>query len=141
MPPIASWRDRANALQTDGYALYLACRDSRVPLLPKLIAALVAAYALSPIDLIPDFIPVLGYVDDLILVPLGLAIAIRLVPPAIMAEHRAQAALSVPGSRPRSLLGAGIVVALWVAGLAWLAPVAWGLLRSAWLGLSGSAAA
>jgi uncharacterized membrane protein YkvA (DUF1232 family) len=86
-----SWRARAEGLKSDSYALYLACRDPRVPLLPKLIGALAVAYALSPIDLIPDFVPVLGYLDDLILVPACLALAMRLIPPAIMAEHRARA--------------------------------------------------
>jgi len=81
---------RAADLKREAHAVYLACRDPRVPWLPKAIAALVAVYALSPIDLIPDFIPVIGYLDDLVLVPLGLALAVRLIPHEILEEHRAR---------------------------------------------------
>ena len=86
------WAERARALRADIHALYLASRDPRVPRLAKAVAALTVGYALSPIDLIPDFIPVLGHLDDLVLVPLGLALAIRLIPRPILAEHRATAA-------------------------------------------------
>jgi uncharacterized membrane protein YkvA (DUF1232 family) len=79
-----TWRERLRTLQRDTLALYLAARDVRTPWYAKMVAAAVAAYALSPIDLIPDFVPVLGYVDDLVLVPLGLIIAVRLVPPHVM---------------------------------------------------------
>lgn len=78
----------ARDLKRDVVALWIAARDRRTPLLAKLLAASVAAYALSPIDLIPDFIPVLGYLDDLLIVPLGILLTIRLVPPALMAEFR-----------------------------------------------------
>ena len=78
----------ARSLKRDTVALYLAARDPRVPWYAKVVAACVAAYALSPIDLIPDFIPVIGYLDDVILVPLGIALAIRLIPPALLEEHR-----------------------------------------------------
>ena len=86
------YTERARALKADIYALYLASRDPRVPRLAKVVAALTVGYALSPIDLIPDFIPLLGHLDDLVLVPLGLALAIRLIPRPILAEHRAAAA-------------------------------------------------
>ena len=82
-------RKWAAALRRDVAALILAVRDPRTPLAARVIAALVVAYALSPIDLIPDFVPVLGYFDDLIIVPLGLALVLRLVPAALMAEYRA----------------------------------------------------
>ena len=85
-------RDWARAIKRDVHAIYLASRDPRVPWLAKAVAVGVAAYALSPIDLIPDFIPVLGYLDDLIIVPLGILLVVRLVPPGIMAEDRATAA-------------------------------------------------
>ena len=114
---IARLRRWAKALKTEVLALWLAARDPRVGLAAKCIAALVAAYALSPIDLIPDFIPVLGLLDDLLLVPLGIWLAVRLIDPAIMAELR-QAANERP--RPRSLAGALMVIALWLAGLALL---------------------
>lgn len=110
----------ARALKRDVVALWLAARDPRVPWHAKLVAGLVAAYALSPIDLIPDVIPVLGLLDDLILVPLGILLAVRLVPPAVMDELRRRAAQA---AKPTSRAGLVIVVGLWLAaalGLAWL---------------------
>jgi uncharacterized membrane protein YkvA (DUF1232 family) len=88
----------ARNLKTDILALWLAARDPRVPWYAKLVAGMVAAYALSPIDLIPDFVPVLGYVDDLIIVPLGILLAIKLMPGALLNEHR-RAARAI-GGRP-----------------------------------------
>src|SRR6478609_1623131 len=82
----------AKSLKRDIVALWLAARDPRVPWHAKAVAGAVAAYALSPVDLIPDFIPVLGYLDDIIIVPLGILLAVRLIPPPLMAELRAQAA-------------------------------------------------
>lgn len=111
---IGRLRRWANALKRDCLALWLAARDPRVGLAAKCLAALVAAYALSPIDLIPDFIPVLGLLDDLLLVPLGIWLAVRLIDPAIMAELRQAAA---ERSRPRSRAGVLIVIALWLTGL------------------------
>ena len=122
---LARWRGRVAALRADTYALYLACRDPRVPWYAKAIAAITVAYALSPIDLIPDFIPVLGYLDDLVLVPLGLALAIRLIPPPVLAEHRTEAARRVAEGGPRSRLGAALVVSLWLIAAFWLAWVVW----------------
>jgi uncharacterized membrane protein YkvA (DUF1232 family) len=113
----------ARRLKRDVHALYLAARDRRTPLAAKVLAGLVAAYALSPIDLIPDFVPVLGYLDDLILVPAGIWAAVKLIPPTLMAEHRAAAERAA--QRPVSRAGAGVIVGLWLAGLAlagwWLA--------------------
>lgn len=109
---IARLRAFAAALKRDVVALWLAARDPRVPWLAKAVAAAVAAYALSPIDLIPDFIPVLGYLDDLLLLPLGLWLAIRLVPAPLMAEFRAAAAARA--GRPVSHAGAAVIVALWL---------------------------
>lgn len=86
------WKQKAAALRTEVRALALACRDPRVPRLPKIVAGATVAYALSPVDLIPDFIPVIGHLDDLLLVPAGLALAVRLIPPEILAEHRKEAA-------------------------------------------------
>ncbi|TIM08564.1 YkvA family protein [Mesorhizobium sp.] len=104
---------RARDIKLDVVALWLAARDPRVPWFAKFVAGIVAAYALSPIDLIPDFIPVLGYIDDLIIVPLGVVLAIRLVPPSLMAEFRARAAALE--KQPQSRMGMFIVVALWLA--------------------------
>ncbi len=102
----------AAALKREVAAVIIAVRDPRTPAPARLVAVLVVAYALSPIDLIPDFVPVLGYVDDLILVPLGLALVIRLVPAPLMAEFRAKAILK-PVSR-LGQLGAAIVILLWI---------------------------
>jgi uncharacterized membrane protein YkvA (DUF1232 family) len=116
------WKQWARAIRRDAHALYLAARDPRVPWLAKAVAIAVAAYALSPIDLIPDFIPVLGYLDDLIIVPLGIALVVRMIPPAIMAEHRATA--DAVQHRPVSRGAAAVIVCLWIAALAltmWLA--------------------
>jgi len=107
------WKARASALRTETYALYLACRDPRVPWPAKLLVAAIVAYALSPIDLIPDFIPVLGYVDDLLIVPLGISLALKLIPRAIVDEHRARAAQVFAHSRPGSWLGAAFIVMGW----------------------------
>jgi uncharacterized membrane protein YkvA (DUF1232 family) len=115
---MATWKARAENLRAEGYAVYLACRDPRVPWAPKLVVALVAAYAMSPIDLIPDFIPVIGYLDDLFLVPLGLMMAIRLIPPDVLEEHRAQAARLMSQPRPRSWGGVVLVITIWAASLA-----------------------
>ena len=105
-------RQWARAIKRDVHALYLSARDPRTPLMAKIVAVLVAAYALSPIDLIPDFIPVLGYLDDLLIVPLGIMLAVWLVPADILAEHRATAATAQ--SRPVSKIAAVFVVVIWV---------------------------
>lgn len=114
-----TWKQRARQLKREVYALYLACKDPRTPWLARIVAACVVGYAFSPIDLIPDFIPVLGYLDDLVLVPLGIMLALRLIPVDVMADCRAEAALAA--NRPTNWLAAGFIVALWLllAGLAW----------------------
>ena len=113
---LARLKDWARGLKTEIVALWLAARDSRTPLAAKLVAGGVAAYALSPIDLIPDFIPVLGLLDDLLIVPAGIWLARRMIPEALLAEMRARAA-DMP--RPQSNVGLALVIALWllVAGL------------------------
>jgi len=103
----------AHLIKRDVHALYLASRDPRVPWYAKALAAVVAGYALSPIDLIPDFIPVLGYLDDVILVPAGIWLVIRLIPPDIMAEHRAVAAAA--RRRPVNRVAGALVIAAWIA--------------------------
>jgi uncharacterized membrane protein YkvA (DUF1232 family) len=114
----SEWRERARTLRLDVHALYLACRDPRVPWYAKLWAGCVAAYALSPIDLIPDAIPVLGYLDDLVLLPIGIYLAIKLVPSDVMADCRRQARAL---DRRVSRVAAAMVVAAWVATAAALA--------------------
>lgn len=98
-------------IRVEAHAIWLAVRDPRTPFLAKLVGLLVAAYALSPIDLVPDFIPVIGLVDDAVLIPAGVWLFSRLVPPELLAEHRAIA--ETASVRPVSKWGAAIVVALW----------------------------
>ena len=111
---IAVLKRRARQLKADTYALYLACRDPRVPWYAKAFAALVVGYAFSPIDLIPDFIPVLGYLDDLVLVPLGLTLAVKMIPKMVWDECREDAAGVLNTDRPGGWVAAAVVVAVWL---------------------------
>ena len=111
---IETWKQRARRLKLEVYALYLAYRDPRVPLYARVFAACVVAYAFSPIDLIPDPIPVLGYLDDLVLVPLGLALAIRMIPPEVLAECRDRARAAKPSGKPINYIAAAAIVAIWL---------------------------
>ena len=120
-------QQRAKQLKTELYALYLAYRDPRVPWYARLFAACVVGYAFSPIDLIPDPIPVIGFLDDLILVPLGIALALKMIPADVMAESRARARVSMEQGKPVNRLAAVVIVLIWLllAALAivWLARV------------------
>lgn len=107
---------RAKALKGETYALYLACRDTRTPWYAKLLAGAIVAYALSPIDLIPDFIPVLGYLDDLVIVPLGIALALKVIPAAVLVDCRARA--YTLADRPTSRRAAAVIVSIWLAAAA-----------------------
>ena len=116
---LAAW---ARAIKRDVHAVYLASRDPRTPWYAKAVAIGVVAYALSPIDLIPDFIPVLGQLDELIILPLGIWLVVRLIPPYVMNEHRAAAI--VANQLPRSMAGAVTIIAIWIVltvGAGWLA--------------------
>src|SRR5919107_1310518 len=106
-------RDWARAIKRDVVALYIAARDPRVPWYAKLAAAAVAAYALSPIDLIPDFIPVLGYLDEVIILPVAIFLVIKMIPAPLMAEFREEARRRA--EHPRSRVGAALIVAIWIA--------------------------
>lgn len=108
-------KKRARHLKAETYALYLAAHDPRTPWYAKLLVAGIVAYAFSPIDLIPDFVPVLGYLDDLIIVPLGIALALRLVPSPVLAECRAQAQTRLESSKPVSRVAAGVIIAIWLS--------------------------
>ncbi|NWP28940.1 DUF1232 domain-containing protein, partial [Escherichia coli] len=101
----------AHRIRTEAHAVWFAVRDPRTPLLAKLVGVLVAAYALSPIDLIPDFIPVLGLVDDAIVIPIGIWLFEKLIPPALFAEHRARAEIET--QRPISWPGVLLILAIW----------------------------
>jgi uncharacterized membrane protein YkvA (DUF1232 family) len=107
-------KSRARRLQRETYALYLAYRDPRTPWYARVFAAAVVAYAFSPIDLIPDPVPVLGYLDDLILVPLGVALVLRMIPSAVMADARARAAETAGDGLPVSRGAAVVIVLLWI---------------------------
>jgi uncharacterized membrane protein YkvA (DUF1232 family) len=113
----AVWKEKARALKRETYAVYLACRDPRVPWYGRLLAACVVGYAFSPIDLIPDFVPVLGYLDDLILIPLGIVFVLKAIPPEVMAECREKAAIAMAGGKPKNWIAAGIILLIWI-GLA-----------------------
>ncbi|MET0971117.1 MAG: DUF1232 domain-containing protein [Tardiphaga sp.] len=108
----------ARDITRDGHAIYLASRDPRVPWYAKALAIAIAAYALSPIDLIPDFIPVLGYLDEIILLPLGIRLVVALIPAEVMAEYRIKA--NDAARRPVSKAGLVVIVLLWAAGAALL---------------------
>jgi uncharacterized membrane protein YkvA (DUF1232 family) len=115
---LASLRHRSSELKAWTYTLYLAYRDPRVSWPTRVVTLAVVAYAFSPLDLIPDFIPVLGYLDDLILVPLGIALAIRLIPPDVLADCRARAAETIDAKRPTNWVAAGVIVVIWLLALA-----------------------
>ena len=119
---IDSWKARAHQLKTEVYALYLAYKDPRTPWYARIFAAGLVAYAFSPIDLIPDFIPVLGYMDDLVLIPLGVFLAIRMIPVEVMSESRRQARQLMARGKPVNKVAATIIVLIWI-GLAALVGV------------------
>jgi len=122
---VVNWIERVKRgawrLKSDVLALWIAARSHLTPLAARLTAGAVAAYALSPIDLIPDFIPIVGYLDDLLILPFGIALAIRLIPPPLLRRFRAEAAAR--SERPRSYVAAALIAILWV--LAGVATVAW----------------
>ncbi len=120
-----AWKKWASALKRNTYALFLAARDPRVPVLAKIFIGLVVAYALSPIDLIPDFIPIIGYLDDLILLPLGIWLCIRLIPQEVWLECQALAVKQM-SKLPRSRRAAAVIVIIWILAIVgfilWLGP-------------------
>lgn len=124
-----AWKKRVAQLKLEMYALYLAYRDPRTPWHAKLLLMLLLGYAFSPIDLIPDFIPILGYLDDLILLPLGIALALRMVPRDVMAECRERAQQAASAGRPTSRIAAAIIIAIWVVLAAASAVIVWRVTR------------
>lgn len=107
-------KQQAKGFKSELYALYLAYQDRRVPWYAKVFVACIVAYAFSPIDLIPDPIPVLGYLDDLILIPVGIKIALQMIPPQVMVECRARAKANPPSSKPKNWLAAAVIVSIWI---------------------------
>jgi uncharacterized membrane protein YkvA (DUF1232 family) len=124
---LTTLHQRARQLKAETWALALAVRDPRTPWYAKLLVAGIIAYACSPIDLIPDFVPVLGYLDDLVLLPLGIAWALQLVPPAVLVECRARAQEAIQDRKPVSWVAGAIIVVLWlvlaVLGLVWFSKI------------------
>ena len=114
MPSMEGIKKRVGHLKDETFALYLAARHPDTPWYAKVFVAGVVAYAFSPIDLIPDFIPVLGYLDDFVLIPLGIAVAIKMIPPGVLAECRSRAHASMAGGKPVSRLAAVVVVGIWL---------------------------
>jgi len=117
-----TWKTRARQLKTDVYALYLAYKDPRTPWYARIFAAVVVGYAFSPIDLIPDPIPILGYLDDLVLIPLGVFLALKMIPPQVMADSRQKAIEVIAQGKPVNKAAALVIVLIWI-GLAALAGV------------------
>lgn len=114
---IDRWKARAKQLKLEVYALYIAYKDKRTPWYAKVFAAVVVGYAFSPIDLIPDPIPILGYLDDLVLVPLGAYLAVKMIPVEVMADSRQKAREMIAQGKPVNKLAAAIIVLIWI-GLA-----------------------
>jgi uncharacterized membrane protein YkvA (DUF1232 family) len=114
---MTSWRQKVTELKIQTYALYLAYRDPRVPWYARGFIALVVAYAFSPIDLIPDFIPVLGYLDDFVLIPLGVTLAIRMIPTQVMEESRAKSKERLNEENPRFRIAGIMIISLWVIAI------------------------
>ncbi len=116
-------KQRVRHLKAETFVLYLAARHPLTPWYAKMLVAFIVAYALSPIDLIPDFIPVLGYLDDLILIPIGIALAIKLVPPAVLSECRARSQEALVNGKPVSRIAGAVIITLWLVlaalGIVW----------------------
>lgn len=111
---VDSWKVGAQQLKAETYALYLAYKHPRTPWFAKAFAGVVVAYAFSPIDLIPDFIPILGYLDDLFLVPIGMTLALRMIPAAVMVECRTQAQINLRDGHPANWLAGLLIIMVWL---------------------------
>jgi len=124
MTSIKSWRGKARQLRTEVYALYLAFRDQRVPWYAKAFIIVIVAYVLSPIDLIPDFIPVLGYLDDLVLIPAGVYLALKMIPKEVLQECR-QRVGSEPLSTKSKWVAAAVIISIWLLVVHMIAKIIW----------------
>lgn len=111
---IENWKQKARRLKQEIHAIYLAYKDPRTPLYAKIFAACVIGYAFSPIDLIPDPIPILGYLDDLILIPLGIAIVIKMIPPKVLQECREKAQITQGEGKKKNWIAGSIIIAIWI---------------------------
>jgi uncharacterized membrane protein YkvA (DUF1232 family) len=109
-----TWKQRVRQLKQETSAICLACKDPRMPWYVRVFAGFVVAYAFSPIDLIPDVIPILGYLDDLVLVPLGIILVLKMIPSEVLEECRAQAEVVMAEGKPKSKIAAIVIVAIWL---------------------------
>lgn len=125
MNPKIAWQQKVRELKQETYTIYIACKDPRVPWYARVFAGIVVAYAFSPIDLIPDVIPILGYLDDLILVPLGIILVLKMIPPDVLAECRKKAEAAISQGKPTSKIAAIVIVGIWlllgVLAVVWVA--------------------
>jgi uncharacterized membrane protein YkvA (DUF1232 family) len=127
---VEKWKNKARTLKQNVHVLYLSARHPATPWYAKLFAACVVAYVFSPIDLIPDFIPVIGYLDDLILVPLGIALAVRMIPPEVLSECRSRAEDRSSSKKTVNWAAGVLILALWLVMAVWLGR----LVYQAWRG-------
>jgi uncharacterized membrane protein YkvA (DUF1232 family) len=114
MNTFEDWKEHARQLKIETYALYLAYKDPRTPWYARLFAACIVGYAFSPIDLIPDPIPILGYLDDLILVPLGIVLALKMIPPPVLVECREKAQIVMSQGKPINRVAAIVIITIWL---------------------------
>ncbi len=124
---IESWKIKSRKLRSEVYALYLASKHPRTPWYVKALAVFIIGYALSPIDLIPDFIPVVGYLDDLILIPLGIALLIKIIPRDILEECRAKAEADLSKRKPKNWVAAIAIVLIWLLVICLILTLIWPL--------------
>jgi uncharacterized membrane protein YkvA (DUF1232 family) len=122
---IDSWKQKAKQFKQEVHAVCLAMKDPRTPWYARVLAAIVVGYAFSPIDLIPDPIPVLGYLDDLVLIPLGIMLLVKLIPSEVLQDCRAKAAASASSKTPKNWVAACIVIAIWIGLIAVTAHFIW----------------
>jgi uncharacterized membrane protein YkvA (DUF1232 family) len=111
---IDTWKQKAKQLKREIHAVYLAMKDPRTPWYARVLAAIIVGYAFSPIDLIPDPIPVLGYLDDLVLLPLGIVLMVKIIPSEVLLDCRAKAAASSTTNKPKNWIAGGIIIAIWI---------------------------
>ncbi|MFN0116807.1 MAG: YkvA family protein [Elusimicrobiota bacterium] len=126
---LTTWKEKAKKLKDDAVVLYLIFRDKRTPLYIRILAVAILVYAISPFDLIPDFIPVVGYLDDLIIIPLGIMLVMKLTPPDLLAEHRAKAPEKLKSIKKFVIIGGIVIVFMWAAFIFALISLVFYLLR------------
>ena len=120
MNTLEKLKQQGRRLKRETYTLYLAARDARTPWYAKLLIAVVVGYAFSPIDLIPDFIPILGYLDDLVLIPIGVALVLHFIPPEVLAECRERAQALIEQGKPVNRVAAFVILSIWIAVVVWV---------------------